>query len=600
MRDSIESVSFLQKQINSLQLENQILKNILDRSGISYVQELKRISSPEEYEDYDPDQGGRIKHPNILTTDMLKEFKDLFSGRNDVYAKRSENKKGEVGYYPQCENFWTDVCPRKRREKTPCSECDNRKYRSLSWQVLIDHLQGKSYNASDVIGVYPLLPDGTCRFLVFDFDNHEGDAEKEDYANKDQLWIEEVEAMREICILNGIDPLVERSRSGKGAHIWIFFDTSIPASLARRFGFALLDKGADQINLRSFKYYDRMLPAQDSLPEGSIGNLIALPLQGKALRDGNSAFVDINWNAYPDQWEILHSKPRLSKEFLELKIREWDSSIIESEDSKEIGREKPWKKEQGLFSSDVDGKISITLSNSIYIDSLNLKPRIQNRFRHMAAYTNPNYYKNPNIGKSNRGVPRWIYLGRDHLNGYIEIPRGLYEKLISDISEDGIPYEVSDERECGNKINVSFKGTLREEQKPALDELMKYENGILHAATAFGKTVVCAAIIAERKVNTLIILQSSALVEQWTESLREFLDIDEEFPTYKTKTGRIRTRKSLIGRLQGAHDSTTGIIDIAMAGSICKKGEFHPRLNQYGRHMKADASTPSYRRVRCP
>ena len=126
--------------------------------------------------------------------------------------------------------------------------------------------------------------------------------------------------MRTICTLNGIDPLVERSRSGRGAHIWIFFDSPIPAALVRRFGFALLEKGAEQVNLKTFQFYDRMLPAQDMLPEGGIGNLIALPLQGKALRDGNSAFVDKNWNAYPNQWETLWSKPRLSKEFLELKI----------------------------------------------------------------------------------------------------------------------------------------------------------------------------------------------------------------------------------------------------------------------------------------
>ena len=153
--------------------------------------------------------------------------------------------------------------------------------------------------------------------MVFDFDNHDKGAEENDFANVDDIWIEEVEAMREICVLNGIDPLVERSRSGKGAHIWIFFDKPIAASLVRKFGFALLDRGAEQVNLKSFKYYDRMLPAQDSLSDNSsLGNLIALPLQGKALQDGNSVFIDGNRNAYPDQWRILFSKPRLSQEFL--------------------------------------------------------------------------------------------------------------------------------------------------------------------------------------------------------------------------------------------------------------------------------------------
>ena len=145
-----------------------------------------------------------------------------------------------------------------------------------------------------------------------------------------------------------------------------------------------------------------------------------------------------------------------------------------------------------------------------------------------------------------------------------------------------IDYEIEDERQQGRNINVDFIGELRSEQDRALKELMKYDNGILHAATAFGKTVVSSAIIAQKKVNTLIILESSALIEQWKEALGRFLNIDEELPTYETKTGRVRKRKSLIGTLQGAHDSMTGIIDIAMAGSLCKKGEYHNLLNEYG------------------
>ena len=168
------------------------------------------------------------------------------------------------------------------------------------------------------------------------------------------------------------------------------------------------------------------------------------------------------------------------------------------------------------------------------------------------------------------------------MSGYIEIPRGLYGNLVENAENAGISYEVKDERQKGKHINVTFKGELRTEQKPALDEMMKHDNGILHAATAFGKTVVCSAMIAEKKVNTLIILESSALLEQWKNALEQFLDIQEALPEYKTKTGRVRVRKSLVGKLQGAHDSLTGIIDIAMAGSLCKKGEWHPLLEQYG------------------
>lgn len=390
--------------------------------------------------------------------------------------------------------------------------------------------------------------------------------------------------MRNICIFNGIDPLVERSRSGKGAHIWIFFDQPIEASLARRFGIALLNKGAEQVNLKSFRYYDRMLPVQDYLRDGGLGNLIALPLQGKALMNGNSAFIDSKWNAYPDQWKELWRKPCLSKEFLELKVREWKNSAFAGnfENENNENRAEPWKREPEFRAADVDGPFRITLADGIYVDSLNLKPAIQNSVRRMALLSNSEYYKNLAIGKSNYCTDKWLYLGKDHLNGYIEIPRGLLDSLLEHLNSSAIPYEIDDERQSGRQINVSFTGKLREEQKPALSEMSAHENGILHAATAFGKTVVCSALIAEKKINTLIILESSSLIEQWIESLTKFLSIDEELPKYKTKTGQIKTRKNLVGWLQGAHDSLTGIVDIAMAGSLCKKGEYHQLLSEYG------------------
>lgn len=521
--------------------------------------------------------------PKEITEKMANQFFAMFWGRQDVYAKRIENKSGEAAYYPQCDNFWSNVCHRKLKTYIGCKDCDHCSYTRLNISNILAHLRGTSYNASDVIGVYPLLSNGTCRFLVFDFDNHEKNAEKKDFANTDDTWMDEVDAMREICVFNGIDPLVERSRSGKGAHVWIFFNQPISAALVRKFGFTLLDKGAEQVNLKSFRYYDRMLPAQDSLENASIGNLIALPLQGKALKEGNSAFVDSNWNAYPDQWNMLWSKPKLSQEFLEEKIKEWTFTAdnIEATEDEE-NREKPWSRMKKFVKTDIDGKMSITLSNGIYVDSTNLKPGIQNKIRRLAAISNPVFYKNQAIGTSNYNTSRWIYLGKDHLSGYIQIPRGLQDEFIENIKQADIEYCIDDERQQGRNIHVEFNGELRPEQDVALKQLMKHDNGILYAATAFGKTVVCSAIIAEKKVNTLILLESSALMEQWKEALNKFLNIDEELPKYETKTGRIRVRKSLIGNLQGAHDSMAGIIDIAMAGSLCKKGEYHHLLDQYG------------------
>lgn len=585
MRDSIENISQLQKKLNDLQLENQILKNILDNAGLSYHKELSKLRQSGSKDAFDPEQGKRIIHPQAITENMANQFFSMFWGRQDVYAKRSVNKEtGKAAYYPQCNNFWTNVCHKKIKDGINCKDCKNRSYKTITKKDILNHLQGNAYNASDVIGIYPLLSNGTCRFMVFDFDNHDKGADEKDFANSDDTWVEEVESMREICVLNGIEPLVERSRSGRGAHVWIFFDKPIAASFVRKFGFALLDKGAEQINLKSFKYYDRMLPAQDSLPEDSaVGNLIALPLQGKALQDGNSAFIDGNWNAYPNQWETLFTKPRLSQGFLEEKIKEWSNTIDDiATNAAESDREKPWNRMQHFNKNDVEGKLHIILSNGIYVDNTNLKAAMQNRIRRMAAISNPVFYKNQAIGTSNYDTARWIYLGKDHLSGYIQIPRGLQDELWENIKQADIDYEMEDERQQGRKINVDFKGELRPEQDKALKELIRYDNGILHAATAFGKTVVSSAIIAQKKINTLIILESSALIEQWKEALEKFLNINEGLPTYETKTGRVRKRKSLIGTLQGAHDSMTGIIDIAMAGSLCKKGKYHKMMNEYG------------------
>ena len=575
----MNNIQELQNKIEYLEKENQFLKSLLDNAGISYDIPL----SVEKQSIFDPDQGARIL-PKDITAEDANAFFSMFWGRTDVYSKRSIRKStGEVSYYTQCYNFWKNGCPRINGSKIKCQECDKRAYKKLEKQQIIAHLKGVAEDATDVIGIYPLLEDETCRFIVFDFDNHEKDAEKQDFANVDDTWQEEVEALREICVMNGIEPLVERSRSGRGAHLWIFFQKKIEASLARKFGNALLRKGAESVNLKSFKYYDRMLPMQEHLPQGGIGNLIALPLQGQALKVGNSAFVDENWNAYPDQWEKLMRMSKLSKEFIEEKMKEWKladaNNPLQSDNAED--NEKPWDKTKHFVKSDVEGKLCITLANGVYVDTSNLAPRIQNRIRELAAFRNPAFYKNQAMGLSNFANARFIYLGSDE-NGYIRIPRGLLETVIAECDKVGIEYVIQDERCAGRVIKVEFQGELKESQIPAVEALVEKETGILNAATAFGKTVVCCNVIAQKKVSTLILLQSSALLEQWESALEKFLQIDEELPEYETPSGRKKRRKSIIGKLQGAHDSTTGIIDIAMVGSVCKKGEFHKRLKEYG------------------
>lgn len=574
------NLDFLRKIIRSLQDENRRLKDQLSRANIPCETSNIFIEKIENIEEYDPDQGGHILD-RYITKDLANQFFSFFWGRTDVYAKRG--KKG--GYFPQCNNRWNDrICPKQRKEKLSCEACEHREWTKLTPEKIIDHLVGYKEDGSDVLGVYPLFSDGTCRFIVFDFDNHEKGAEQTDFANVTEEWNEEVDALRLICESNGITPLVERSRSGRGAHVWIFFKKPVSASLARNFGFLLLDKGSASINLKSFHYYDRMYPSQDVA--SSIGNLIALPLQGRALKNGNSAFVDKNWNAYPDQWDILlNYTKKLSMEDIIRRMKDWQEELSGYGDIPvavmQQNRPKPWRKKDGFVKSDVIGKMHIILGNGVYVDALNLMPHLQNQIRSMAAFDNPVFYKNKRLGYSNYYNFSAVYMGKDE-DGYICIPRGLRDSLIASCQEAGIDYEIEDHREKGRPIRVTFQGDLRMQQDLAANRLLAYDQGVLSAATAFGKTVVCSYLISERKVNTLILIQSKELLEQWVDELNKFLIIDEEPPIYKTKSGREKRRESVIGILHGSKNTLTGIIDVAMVGSVYSKGKFNDRINSYG------------------
>lgn len=561
-----QNLESLRRIIRHLQEENQELKELLRKSNITFNE------SKEEMTTESTDDVAYIKD-TYITDKLAAYFLTLFQGRRDVYALRGA--KG--GYFPQCFNRWKDHCPKQNKNKMSCQECPYREWKALDREVGKRHLLGYKDNCTDVIGLYPLLEDDTCKLLVFDFDNHDEDNSE----NND--WKDEIDAIRKICHENGIDVLIERSRSGNGAHAWILFKEFIPASLAREFGLLLIEKGAQSINLKSFRYYDRMFPTQDH-SEG-LGNLVALPLQGQALRQGNSAFVDENWNVYYDQWKLLSKVHKLTKNEIEEYIYKWKEELSIPQGLLTLAnqgeRAKPWKKDENFHSEDVIEKLSIVLADGIYIDTLNLKPRIQNQFRRLAAFDNPTFFKNNNLGYSNWNQPRVIYLGED-VNDYIKIPRGLLETLLNKCHSSNIEYEIIDKREKGKPINVSFTGKLRDEQQAAASDLLNHDNGVLNAATAFGKTVVSSYLISQRKVNTLIVMQSVSLINQWVDELHHFLEINEDLPIYKTKSGKEKQRKDLIGVLHGSKNTLTGIIDIVSVNSIYDK-EGNSRLSQpYG------------------
>lgn len=570
-------INSLQSRIQALEDENRFLKERLEEAGVSYA---NIVSGDAEgvVELYDPDQGARIKKFDV-TDKIASDFFMMFCrGRKDVYDLRYTNPKtGKNGYYSQCFNRWDRGCHIQKKDGVRCKDCELRAYKPVTLPLIKAHMNGTDPNGNDVVAIYPMLENNLCQLLVFDFDNHAKGAEQEDYANIDDGWKEEINALRRICKNLDVDAVVERSRSGRGAHLWIFFKEMVPARLARRFGFALLEKGAESVNLKSFKYYDRMIPTQDALPEGGLGNVIALPLQGMALKSGNSAFIDENWNAYEDQLNVLAGTRRLTRQGIEDYLSLWYSTGSISEDN---GTDAPWDKNSEIEAGSVKGVVRIVLADRIYIDSTGMSNKTKRQLRRMATFSNKQYFQNQAMDMPNYDESRFIYLGSDE-GKYIVLPRGLREEILKKFDNAGISYKIEDKRTKGQELNISFRGELRESQIPAVETMLENETGILHAATAFGKTVVCCDMIARRGISTLILVDRADLMNQWIKRLEEFLDIDEELPEYQTKTGRTRKRKSLIGNLQGAHDTLTGIVDVAMIRSLKKKDGFHPKLKEY-------------------
>ena len=570
-------INSLQSRIQALEDENRLLKERLDEAGVSYA-DIVSGDAEGVVELYDPDQGARIKKFDV-TDKIASDFFMMFCrGRKDLYDLRYTNPKtGKNGYYTQCFNRWDRGCHIQKKDGVRCKDCELRAYKPVTLPLIKAHMNGTDPNGNDVVAIYPMLENNLCQLLVFDFDNHAKGAEQEDYANTDDRWKEEINALRRICKNLDVDAVVERSRSGRGAHLWIFFKEMIPARLARKFGFALLEKGAESVNLKSFKYYDRMIPTQDALPEGGLGNVIALPLQGMALKSGNSAFVDENWNAYEDQLKVLAGTRRLTRQEIEDYLSLWYSTGFTSEDN---GTDAPWDKNSEIEAGSVKGVVRIVLADRIYIDSSGMSNKTKRQLRRMATFSNKQYFQNQAMDMPNYDESRFIYLGSDE-GKYIVLPRGLREDIQKKFDNAGIRYKIEDKRTQGRELNISFKGELRESQIPAVETMLENETGILHAATAFGKTVVCCDMIARRGISTLILVDRADLMNQWIKRLDEFLDIDEELPEYQTKTGRTRKRKSLIGNLQGAHDTLTGIVDVAMIRSLKKKDGFHPMLKEY-------------------
>jgi len=492
-------------------------------------------------------------------------FRSLFRGREDVYPRRFESRKtGRSGYQPACGNEWErGVCEKPRIK---CSECPHQCFLPVTDEVVRWHLSGRDGAGRDfVMGIYPMLRDETCRFVAVDFD---GDH-----------WREDASALLETCRKLGVPASLERSRSGNGGHIWFFFEEAVPANLARKLGSLVLTETMERRPELGLRSYDRLFPNQDTLPKGGFGNLIALPLQRRARDQGNSVFLGDDFQPHPDQWALLASIHRVSRLELDGRVQTAEDrgrivgvrmAATEGED------DAPWtappsrRRKEAPIEGSVPAELELALADQIYIAKQDLPPALRNRLIRLAAFQNPEFYRAQAMRLPTYDKPRVIACAED-CTQHIGLPRGCLEETEGLLKGLGIRPVVCDKRFSGRPLAVRFQGELRAEQQPAAQAVLAHETGVLSATTAFGKTVIAAWLIAQRGVNTLVLVHRQQLLEQWVGRLATFLGLAPKE----------------IGRLGGGRKKLNGALDVALMQSLVRKGVVDDRVADYG-HLVVD------------
>ncbi|MCX5659624.1 MAG: DEAD/DEAH box helicase family protein [Planctomycetota bacterium] len=500
-----------------------------------------------------PTNGAAIINSKSSSDEKMSLFRRLFHGREDVYATRWEGRDGKAGYSPACRRVWE-----KSSNKVPE---EDRAYFPLTDRVIYDHLTGQL-----TVGVYPLLTDERCWFLAADFDK--------------ASWQEDVTAFLKTCNEWNVPAVLERSRSGKGGHVWMFFESALPASQARKLGAAILTRTMERRHLVGLDSYDRFFPSQDTMPKGGFGNLIALPLQHAPRNQGNSVFLNSDFTPFPDQWAYLSGIRQMRESDVDAIVREAERRDrivgVRRSVSDDKHEEDPWTlppsrtKLDDRITDYLPPRVRLTRGNLVYVDKEGLPSAMLNRLHRLAAFQNPEFYRAQAMRLSTFDKPRVIRCAEEFPR-HVGLPRGCIDEVVALLKSHRVAVDFEDQRLGGNSIDVVFHGQLRPEQQEVADTMLAHDDGILCATTAFGKTVVAAWMIAARRVNTLILVHRRQLLDQWRERLATFLNV----PIKE------------IGQIGGGQRRATGIIDVGIIQSLNRKQVVSDLVANYG-HVIVD------------
>jgi superfamily II DNA or RNA helicase len=539
---SERELSELRGELGRLRAENFRLSRLLDLQGQDTAPASEQLAVP--------------MVPGLVTMaspvgEKLALYADRFRARRDVYAVHWANRRaGTDGWMPAVAGRWRKGMDRR-----------SARYLPLTTEVMAAHLAGEVF-----VGLYPLLNDNSCWFLVADFD---GGA-----AMLDAL------AYAKAARSEGVPAAVELSKSGRGAHVWVFFAAPVVASVARAMGTVLLREAMVLRGSMDLRSYDRLFPNQDVMPEGGFGNLIAAPLQRRYRDDGLTVFLDLApLEPYADQWAFLSTLDRCSPTDVGRVARRAKQDVV----GPDIAR--MWKSEATKVQPRLPSIVRAELGATLAIPMAQLPPAAVATFKHAASMANPKFYELQRLRKSTWDTPRFVRAYDITVDDRLVLPRALRHAVSEMVEQAGSTLSVTDVRHAGTEIDVAFSGELDQSQSRAVSAMLAHDDGVLVAPPGSGKTVMACAAIAERATSTLILVDRKALAEQWRSRIEEFLGFKP-------------------GQHGAGRKKLTGIIDIAMLPSLARHGDVEGLTLSYGQvivdechHLAAAAYDHSVKKI---